>query len=101
MLCYYQYSHVHLRVSSPLTLTLETSTGFRTSTENGEPVISLSMYTTFTLCVPISVGLYVVSKAVAVTEIGSSWVLPFGLVANTLQVGSGPNLPSFFVGAMT
>ena len=53
----FQILQVHLRFSSPLTLTLETSTGFRTSTENGEPGTSLSIYSTFTLWVPISVGL--------------------------------------------
>ena len=65
----------------------------------GEPGTSLPQYSTFNLCGPVSCGPYVVSKAVGVLATGRSDVLPLGVVAVTVTLGSGPNLPSFFVGA--
>ena len=88
-------------MSSPVTVTLETSTGFITSTVYGESGISFPLYSTFTLCGPISRGLQTVSNALSVVVTGSSNDFPLGFVIVTLQVGSGANLPSFLVGART
>ena len=67
---------------------------------NGEPGTALPMYSILSICGPGSCGLYVVSKAgVVVIATGSSLVLPLGVVATIVQYGSGPNLPSFLVGA--